>query len=794
MPPPFVGFLEKHRNIFPKNETMKKTLSFTGLFILSCQLHAQVSFVFSSTLPVGAGAYALAAADVNGDGKIDLACVNGSANTVTILTNSGAGAFVLSATYAVGYSSQGITAADVNGDGKIDLVTANVGAGGSLSVLTNDGRGGFVSSGTYNVAGSPTAVVAADVNGDGKIDLISANYYGNSLSVLTNNGSGGFAQSGLYAVGHGPYSVTAADVNGNGKIDLISANGADNTLSVLTNNGNGIFVLSATYAVGSGPQGVTAADVNGDGKIDLISANQGGNSVSVLTNNGSGGFALTGTYAVGNAPWMVAAADINGDGKLDLISANSGDGLSVLTNNGSGGFSLAANYTVGNTPRWVTAADVNGDGKIDLISVNSGDNTLTVLTNATPPALNFAINANLTNSSVVIGQNYSLSVSVTSTNPVNYQWYFVPANNSGQAGAYAQTVSGFCVGAVITNGGFGYGNSPSVSFVGGGGSGASGYGTASNGVLTSITVTAAGSGYTSLPAVVIGAPNGYYYGQTNSTLTITNASQNSVGTYYVVITNRSGSVSSRVVSLTLLYPPGIVQNPMDFTGGIDSSNTLSVVASGTPPLFYQWMLNGTNIAGATSSNFAITDLTLGTAGSYSVEVTNAYGSTNSSSATVALLPSLVAPFAGAIDIWGQDAVLSVGAVGSGSLSYQWYFNGQAIAGATGSSYALNGIQFTNAGLYNVVVSSTYGSVTNTAYQVVVNPANTSIGLFAGVTIQGTVGYNYNIQSTTNLSDPNSWVTLTNITLTSPIQIWNDNSSDVHNPSNPQKFYQVLPGQ
>jgi len=36
--------------------------------------------------------------------------------------------------------------------------------------------------------------------------------------------------------------------------------------------------------------------------------------------------------------------------------------------------------------------------------------------------------------------------------------------------------------------------------------------------------------------------------------------------------------------------------------------------------------------------------------------------------------------------------------------------------------------------------------------------------------------------------------VTNITLTSPVQIWNDNSSDVHNPGNPQKYYQVLPGQ
>ncbi len=277
-------------------------------------------------------------------------------------------------------------------------------------------------------------------------------------------------------------------------------------------------------------------------------------------------------------------------------------------------------------------------------------------------------------------------------------------------------------------------------------------------------------------------------------MTISNANQNSLGNYFVVITNASRSITSSVVSLTLLYPPSIVQNPVGFTGGIDSSNTLSVVASGTPPLFYQWMLNETNVVGATGSSYTITNLTVDTAGSYSVEVANAYGITNSSPATVALLPSLVSPFTGAIDIWGQNAELTVGAVGSGSLYYQWYFNGQAISGATASSYALNGIQFTNAGLYNVVVSSVYGSATNTAYQVVVNPANTSIGLFAGVTIQGTIGYSYNIQSTTNLSDPNSWVTVTNLTLTSPIQIWDDNSSDVHNPNNPQKFYQVLPGQ
>jgi hypothetical protein len=715
---------------------------------------------------------------------------------VSVLTNNGSGGFVLSGTFVAGFGPQGVAAADVNGDGKINIITANTG-GNSLSILTNNGAGGFVFSSNYSVDRGPTTVIAADVNGDGKIDLISANYYGNSLSVLTNDGHGGFAQSGLYAVGNNPYFVTAADVNGDGKIDLISANRSDNTLSVLTNDGGGNFVLSATYTVGNSPLGVTAADVNGDGKIDLICPNSGdGNApLSILTNNGSGGFALSGTYAVGSTPWMVSAADVNGDGKLDLISANYGDDtVSVLTNNGRGGFALAATYAVGHNPQAVAAADVNGDGKVDLITANTYGNSLSVLTNATPILPNIVLTSDLTNSSVLFGQNYSLSVSVSTTNPVNYQRYFVPANNSGQAGAYAESIYGFVITAVVTNGGFGYGNTPSVSFVGGGGSGASGYCTISNGVLASITVTNAGNGYTSLPAVVIGAPNGYVYSQTNSTLNITNANQNSAGTYFVVITNGNSSVTSSVVSLTVLYPPSISFNPIGFTQSYGTSNTMDVVAAGTPPLSYQWSLNGTNINDATNSSYSINGLDITNTGQYNVEIVNPYGNILSSPAFVNMLPFLSTPFAGAVSLWGQSVQLNVGAVGSGSLSYQWYFNGQPITGATGSGYALNGIQFTNAGLYSVVVSSAYGSVTNTAYQVVVNPANTSIELCAAVVIQGTVGYSYSIQSTTNLSNPNSWVTVTNITLTTPIEIWNDNSSDVHNPSNPQKYYQVLPSQ
>jgi hypothetical protein len=125
-------------------------------------------------------------------------------------------------------------AADVNGDGNLDLISANWG-GSTLTLLTNNGSGVFGLYATLAVNAHPRSVVAADVTGDGKPELFSASLVG-ILSVLINNGSGGFGFGGTLLVGSTPWSVVAADVNRDGRLDLICANSGNNTVSVLTNS------------------------------------------------------------------------------------------------------------------------------------------------------------------------------------------------------------------------------------------------------------------------------------------------------------------------------------------------------------------------------------------------------------------------------------------------------------------------------------------------------------------------------------------------------------------------------
>jgi uncharacterized repeat protein (TIGR01451 family) len=346
---------------------------------------ANSAFSFASLLPTGQGPVDVVAADLLGNGHVDLVVANSVDGTVEVFLGNGDGTFQSPEIYTLGATPASVAVASLRGNGKLDIVTANP-TNNTVSILLNNGDGTFtlqpaLSTGSTDLG--PTAVILADVNGDGKPDLITANISSGTVSVFLGNGNGTFGSPQSFSTGgSGPISVAAGDVNGDGKADLVVANENSNTVSVLLGNGDGTFQTpqaSQILPVGSLPVSVALANL-GNGHLDIITANSGSNNVSVLLGNGKGMFQSAVNYATGTVPVAVLVADVNGDGKPDLITANNGsNNISVLLGNGDGTFQAATNYAVGTAPNSVAVGNLNGGGIPEIVAANTLDNDLTVL-------------------------------------------------------------------------------------------------------------------------------------------------------------------------------------------------------------------------------------------------------------------------------------------------------------------------------------------------------------------------------------------------------------------------------
>ena len=111
-------------------------------------------------------------------------------------------------------------------------------------------------------------------------------------------------------------------------------------------------------------------------------------------------------------------------------------------------------------------------------------------------------------------------------------------------------------------------------------------------------------------------------GATASGFTRTNAQAGDLGSYSVVITNAMGSVTSSNALLTLSTPPLITSQPQPQGVLAGQSASFSVVASGSPPLSYQWRWNDAALPGATASAFVLAAAWPSNGGPYSVIVSN----------------------------------------------------------------------------------------------------------------------------------------------------------------------------
>jgi hypothetical protein len=418
--------------------------------------------LFLPAVPYGSGGWnphPMAVADVNGDGKLDLVVANHCASlsncangTVGVLLGNGDGTFQAAVTYdAGGTDAEAVAAADLNGDGKIDIVVGHSSAGrGPVGVLLGNGDGTFQPFVTYEAGGSVRALVVADVNGDGKPDII-AGTLNNDIGILFGKGDGTFSVPVIFPSGGsgGIYSVAAADVNGDGKVDVIAANqeggNGRGLLSVLLGNGDGSFQPIGFYDSGGFEAlSVAVADINGDGKPDLAVANLcnikshcTGGVVAVLSGNGDGTFQTPVSIPITNGVYAVAAEDVNGDGKVDVLMATccATPGAGVLLGNGDGTFQPEVDFgSGGSQAKSVAVADVNGDGKPDLLVVNLCDvscangavgvllNSESSVKSATSTSLTSNLNPSIYGQKVIFTATVASSGSTPPSGKVIFTW------------------------------------------------------------------------------------------------------------------------------------------------------------------------------------------------------------------------------------------------------------------------------------------------------------------------------------------------------------------------------------
>lgn len=359
-------------------------------------------------LPAGSYPTSVVTGDFNRDGHQDFVVANGDGNDLWIYFGNGDGTFDLPRIVPLtkGVGPDYLVAADLRGDGNVDLVVAEFGSS-TIGVLLGNGDGTFQLEQEYALPEPPGALAVADFNHDGKLDIAAAMVtyttpsYVNPgppyIAMLAGNGDGTFS-SPVITYSSGFYSnvvdLDAADVNGDGLPDLmITGFGFDNS-TIYLNNGDGTF-REGPLVIGNGDfntvSGGRLVDVNGDGCPDAIVADLNG-VIWIRLGDCAGNFAAPTSIPIGQANAAVRVVDVNGDGHPDLIASSevfqesnfyytAGNTISVALGDGKGNFGLAHIYGGNSEALSLTVGDFKGNSRPSIVTADIDTDTATVYAN-----------------------------------------------------------------------------------------------------------------------------------------------------------------------------------------------------------------------------------------------------------------------------------------------------------------------------------------------------------------------------------------------------------------------------
>jgi hypothetical protein len=341
-----------------------------------------------SPYTVGDDPLSLNAGDFNGDGRPDVATINGTGSNVSVFLRQAAGGFAQESGSPIPVSAgpSGAAVGDYNGDGRKDLAVSSFNTG-TVSVLLRQAGGSFALEGTpIALGGNVTAIAAGDFNSDGRLDLVATRSGGQVVLLLRDAPNTGFTQQSAPAAGANPAGIAVGDYNGDGLADLAITNRNGASVTILLRAGS-TFSAEATVPSGADPIGIVAADFDGSGRADFAVTNATPGTVSVFLRNGPNtGFTAEPPITVSASPVGIDAADFDRDGRPDLAVAANAGAIEILRRNAAGGFTRDQPNTAAGPVNDVVAADFDGDSRPDLAASSSPNapDTFSVLLNPAP--------------------------------------------------------------------------------------------------------------------------------------------------------------------------------------------------------------------------------------------------------------------------------------------------------------------------------------------------------------------------------------------------------------------------
>lgn len=205
--------------------------------------------------------------------------------------------------------------------------------------------------------------------------------------------------------------------------------------------------------------------------------------------------------------------------------------------------------------------------------------------------------------------------------------------------------------------------------------------------------------------------------ETSASLSLSNISRSSEGTYSVIVSTNNESIESLSALVSVAPAPkpvSIVTHPASLVTTEGDNISLKVIAEGDGPLSYQWQKGGSILVNETASSLALQAITVLDAGTYSVTVSNNINTLQSDFAEISVLAA-VNPItilehpANTFINEGNAASFSVTASGGGFISYQWRKNAQTIPEAYNSTYTINTTTVEDSGNYDVIIVNSVGS-------------------------------------------------------------------------------------